>query len=205
MEKSKTVTIEKDALGRNVPAEPEQHLVVENKAEKEDENIKEEKDIQNNVDAVSKTNFNTPSDGDGENNNNNSIRAANGKTTSAEVVNVNTKSDPANSITADKEKGKDVKNENYKPSLRQKAHPSFGNNSSGSEHELHPVAHLNCADHGGPFDPRIIDEMVYWVSYSCLLQNHLLLRNNTHSNFLSFTPTSRIYPPMQTICHLCKH
>eukprot|EP00986_Skeletonema_menzelii_P008974 scaffold3935_cov142-Skeletonema_menzelii.AAC.5 len=162
VEKSKTVTIEKDALGRNVPAEPEQHLVVENKAEKEDENIEEEKDIQNNVDAVSKTNFNTPSDGDGENNNNNSIRAANGKTTSAEVVNANTKSDPTNSITADKEEGKDVKNENYKPSLRQKAHPLFGNNSSGSEHELHPVAHLNCADHGGPFDPHIIDEMVYW-------------------------------------------
>ena len=30
----------------------------------------------------------------------------------------------------------------------------------------HPVAHLNCADHGGPTDPHIIDEMVYWVSHS---------------------------------------
>ena len=28
----------------------------------------------------------------------------------------------------------------------------------------HPVAHLNCVDHGGPTDPDIIDEMVYWVS-----------------------------------------
>ena len=32
------------------------------------------------------------------------------------------------------------------------------------QHNHHPVAHLNCVDHGGPTDPDIIDEMVYWVS-----------------------------------------
>jgi len=26
----------------------------------------------------------------------------------------------------------------------------------------HPVAHLDCADHGGPADPRAMDEMVFW-------------------------------------------
>ena len=26
----------------------------------------------------------------------------------------------------------------------------------------HPVAHLNCADHGGPNNQKIIDEMVFW-------------------------------------------
>ena len=26
----------------------------------------------------------------------------------------------------------------------------------------HPVAHLNCADHGGPHNEQIIDEMVFW-------------------------------------------
>jgi hypothetical protein len=27
---------------------------------------------------------------------------------------------------------------------------------------IHPVAHLSCTDHGGPSDPKIIDEMVFW-------------------------------------------
>lgn len=27
---------------------------------------------------------------------------------------------------------------------------------------VHPVAHLSCEDHGGPSDPKIIDEMVFW-------------------------------------------
>ena len=27
---------------------------------------------------------------------------------------------------------------------------------------IHPVAHLSCADHGGPSDPDIIDSMVFW-------------------------------------------
>jgi hypothetical protein len=26
----------------------------------------------------------------------------------------------------------------------------------------HPVAHLNCADHGGPIYPKIVDEMIFW-------------------------------------------
>jgi len=38
----------------------------------------------------------------------------------------------------------------------------FGKNGNSIKHDLHPVAHLNCADHGGPTDPHIIDEMVFW-------------------------------------------
>ena len=34
----------------------------------------------------------------------------------------------------------------------------------GLHNDHHPVAHLNCVDHGGPTDPDIINEMVYWVS-----------------------------------------
>ena len=36
------------------------------------------------------------------------------------------------------------------------------NNDNTKEDKIHPVAHLNCADHGGPTDPHIIDEMVFW-------------------------------------------
>ena len=50
-------------------------------------------------------------------------------------------------------------NENNKPTVKE-----FGKNGNISiEPDLHPVAHLNCADHGGPTDPHIIDEMVFWV------------------------------------------
>ena len=50
-------------------------------------------------------------------------------------------------------------NENNKPTVKE-----FGKNGNISiEPDLHPVAHLNCADHGGPADPHIIDEMVFWV------------------------------------------
>ena len=35
-------------------------------------------------------------------------------------------------------------------------------NNENKEDKIHPVAHLNCADHGGPTDPHIIDEMVFW-------------------------------------------
>ena len=59
-----------------------------------------------------------------------------------------------------------------KPSLKQKVLSFFGkndnnsnnNNNHGIKHDMHPVAHLNCDDHGGPTDPHIIDEMVFWVS-----------------------------------------
>ncbi|KAL7480764.1 hypothetical protein ACHAW6_006426 [Cyclotella cf. meneghiniana] len=27
---------------------------------------------------------------------------------------------------------------------------------------IHPVAHLSCTDHGGPSDPKIVDEMIFW-------------------------------------------
>mmetsp|Transcript_194 Transcript_194/g.305 ORF Transcript_194/g.305 Transcript_194/m.305 type:complete len:655 (+) Transcript_194:140-2104(+) len=49
-------------------------------------------------------------------------------------------------------------NENNKSTVKE-----FGKNGNISiEPDLHPVAHLNCADHGGPTDPHIIDEMVFW-------------------------------------------
>jgi len=66
-EKKKAAIVKKDISGRKVVAE--RQLVVVDKAEEEHESIKEERDIQNIVDAVAKTNSNTPSDGDGENSN----------------------------------------------------------------------------------------------------------------------------------------
>ena len=37
-----------------------------------------------------------------------------------------------------------------------------GNSNINIKDEPHPVAHLNCADHGGPNNQQIIDEMVFW-------------------------------------------
>jgi len=34
--------------------------------------------------------------------------------------------------------------------------------SSNKVRDTHAVAGLNCADHGGPYDQHIVDEMVYW-------------------------------------------
>ena len=155
---------------------------------------------------VAKTNSNTQSDGDRESNYNVDATNETDKTTSSEAFNVNTKSD----LVADKKEEKDAKNKNDKPSPGQKAQPFLSKKGDRIEHELHPVANLNCYDHGGPTDSHIIDEMIYWVRNSCLLQNcdrrHDLLAQlyNTH-NVFSFTPTSRIYPPMQTIYHQCTH
>ena len=75
------------------------------------------------------------------------------------------------------------------------------------QHELHnnhPVAHLNCVDHGGPTDPDIIDEMVYWVSFLQVVSFPTLFDGNciTFSlNTCVYYTYSRIYPPMQTIYH----
>ena len=145
--KSKSITIQKnDASGRDYAAE-QQFIAPETKA-----NTEEDSQI---ADPAVKSKSNT---GEGGSiNNNNSIDAA--------------KSDPQKLNTANKkEETTNVKNENNKSYLRQKAKPSVGDSNSNNtiEHDLHPVANLNCADHGGPFDPHIVDEMVYWVrSYSC--------------------------------------
>ena len=150
VENKKTVTIRKknDASGTNVAAEQNENIIITKASTEEDS--------QNNTSPVAKTKSNTSTGGEeGSNNINNSIDAA--------------KSDPQKSNTADKkEEIKNDNNENNKSYLRQKAKPFVGDNSNNTvEHELHPVASLNCADHGGPFDPHIIDEMVYWVrSYS---------------------------------------
>ena len=59
----------------------------------------------------------------------------------------------------------------------------------------HPVAHLNCADHGGPNNQKIIDEMVFWSDIpsdsSYLSPMHPL--NDPHTpddteRFLTFEP-----------------
>ena len=36
------------------------------------------------------------------------------------------------------------------------------NNNKTSINSPHPVSGLNCADHGGPTNPKIIDEMIFW-------------------------------------------
>jgi hypothetical protein len=65
------------------------------------------------------------------------------------------------------------------------------------EGEPHPVAHLNCADHGGPTNQQIIDEMVFWSDIpsdsSYLSPMHPL--NDPHTpddieRFLTFEPDS---------------
>lgn len=41
--------------------------------------------------------------------------------------------------------------------------PQNNNRNTNNEQPMpHPVAHLNCADHGGPTNQQIIDEMVFW-------------------------------------------
>lgn len=40
--------------------------------------------------------------------------------------------------------------------------PQKGQQQNQQQKQSHPVAHLNCADHGGPTDPKIVDEMVFW-------------------------------------------
>jgi hypothetical protein len=59
----------------------------------------------------------------------------------------------------------------------------------------HPVAHLNCADHGGPIDPKIVDEMIFWSDIprdsSYLSPMHPLRDPNTPDDverYLTFEP-----------------
>ena len=166
--KSKTtVTTKKKNDASDTKAASEQQLLVADKAAKENANFiitkaHTEEDSQNNntSDPVVKSKSNTSTGGEGGSINNKNIDSID-----AEAIN--------NANTADKKEEKDVnvKNENINKSyLRQKAQPVLDSNTKLDD--LHPVANLNCADHGGPFDPHIIDEMVYWVrSCSCLLHS----------------------------------
>ena len=59
----------------------------------------------------------------------------------------------------------------------------------------HPVAHLNCEDHGGPTNKQIIDEMVFWSDIpsdsAYLSPMHPLLDPNTPDDverYLTFEP-----------------
>ena len=63
------------------------------------------------------------------------------------------------------------------------------------QQQSHPVAHLNCADHGGPTDPDIVDEMVFWSDVpsdsSYLSPMHPLRDPHTSDDverYLSFEP-----------------
>jgi len=110
---------------------------------------------------------NTASDGEDEHNKNVDATNGNDETTLAVTVNVNTESDQATTQSDYKKEEKEAKNENHKTSVKQKVLSFFGKNGNGInhdsiKHDLHPVAHLNCADHGGPTDPQIIEEMVFW-------------------------------------------
>ena len=133
----------------------------------------------------------------------------NEKDKTASAVNVDTGSDLSKPQTVDKEGKTEVKNgENHKTSVKQKVLSFFGKNDNGInsdsiKQDLHPVAHLNCADHDGPTDPQIIDEMVFWVRHPCLL--HCSFWSNVLIITISFTPPSRTYPLMQTIYHQCIH
>ncbi len=147
----------------NVVAKKQQLVVGDDDAEKESENSTKEKvveDIQVNADAVVKSNSKEDSnaasdeDGDGENDDEEEEEEEEGADDDDETA-----SGETNTV-----------DENEKPpTLKQKFMSFIGKNGNSIKHDLHPVAHLNCADHGGPSDPHIIDEMVFWVShYICL-------------------------------------
>lgn len=67
------------------------------------------------------------------------------------------------------------------------------------ELQQHPVAHLNCEDHGGPTDPNIIDEMVYWVSSSSVVP-YLIF----DGNFITFSLNTCVYYTIVGHTHRCK-
>ena len=135
----------------------------------------------------------------------------NEKDKTASAVNVDTESDLSKPQTVDKEEKTGVnKNENHKTSVKQKVLSFFGKNDNDINPDnikqgLHPVAHLNCADHDGPTDPQIIDEMVFWVRHSCLLHCYFSLKYTYNNNLFHSLPLSRIYHLMQTIYHRCIH
>jgi len=149
-----------------------QQLAVADEAEKENDNSTKQnivKAIKANDEPSAEPNSNASSDGDEGSNKSVDAATKNDKTASAAVGNVKTKSEVVKTKTngLDKKEDKEVKNdENKKPTLKEKVMSFFGKNGNGIKHDLHPVAHLNCADHGGPTDPHIIDEMVFWVRHS---------------------------------------
>ena len=52
----------------------------------------------------------------------------------------------------------------------------------------HPVASLNCADHGGPTNKQIIDDMIYWQDIPSDSLYMSPLHPNDTEKFLSFEP-----------------
>lgn len=81
---------------------------------------------------------------------------------------------------------------------------SLKKGKKGQHNELHnnnhhPVAHLNCDDHGGPTDPDIIDEMVYWVSSSSVVP-YLIF----DGNFITFSLNTCVYYTIVGYTHRCK-
>eukprot|EP00804_Cyclotella_cryptica_P021009 CCRYP_009319-RF/>CCRYP_009319-RF protein AED:0.08 eAED:0.08 QI:126/0.75/0.8/1/0.75/0.8/5/0/745 len=53
---------------------------------------------------------------------------------------------------------------------------------------IHPVAHLSCTDHGGPFDPKIIDEMVFWSDIPSDASYVSPMYEEGKEKFLTFEP-----------------
>ena len=75
--------------------------------------------------------------------------------------------------------------------------PNSNSEQDDKPHQPHPVAHLNCADHGGPTNQKIVDEIVFWSDIpsdaSYLSPMHPL--NDPHTpddteRFLTFEPDS---------------
>ena len=100
-------------------------------------------------------------------NSKNSIKPMKKKVDSTILTNSDSKkvNDVSKEIKDGKVKNEDKKAEKDPSTLKQKLFSFFNkNNDNGNDirHDLHPVAHLNCADHDGPTDPHIIDEMVFW-------------------------------------------
>ena len=53
---------------------------------------------------------------------------------------------------------------------------------------IHPVAHLSCADHGGPTDSKIIDEMVFWSDIPSDANYISPLYEEGNEKYLTFEP-----------------
>ncbi len=107
-----------------------------------------------------------------------------------------------NNITANVENNKNATVQSETPTSQGVAHVSSDSvDNSIPQNPLnnadipHPVAHLNCDDHGGPTNKQIIDEMVFWSDVpsdsAYLSPMHPLLDPNTPDDverYLTFEP-----------------
>ena len=81
------------------------------------------------------------------------------------AMNKNKKGDGDNIMKNDNSESKQQKaNDNKEVNMQQNNNDNAIQSSVENDpNQPHPVAHLNCADHGGPTnDQKIIDEMVFW-------------------------------------------